>query len=499
MASTDPAPDTAVRMSLSGAPAYLRDREAEIALRDGSTVHVRPIRRDDEAAVRKFLKGVSEESIAFRFFGIPNIESVTKWSLDVDYSDRYALVVESGEEHAIVAHATYIRENANRAEVAFLVADAWQGKGISTILLAQLATVAEEHGISTFAAEVLPQNHRMIQVFRDSGFPVELRSTPEMIEVELPTSLSDEARARFEERDDRAAIEAVRALLEPRSVAVVGASRRRATIGGEILHNLLAAEFNGPVYAVNEHSDVVQSLPAQRTISDIPEPIDLAVIVVPADAVVEVARECASAHVRTLLVISSGFSETGEEGTRRQDDLLRVCRDAGMRLVGPNCLGVLNTASEVRLNATFAPHQPARGRVGFMSQSGGLGIAIIEAVGGLGVGLSSFVSIGNGADLSGNDMLRYWEQDPGTDVVLLYLESFGDPRKFARIAPRFARQKPLLAVKSGRSAAGARATSSHTGALLSASDVTVYALFEQAGVIRTDTLHELFAVASLLT
>jgi len=499
MTSTDAAPDTAARMSLSSAPAYPPDREAEIALRDGSTVHVRPLRHDDEAAIRKFFEGISEESIAFRFFGIPNIESVTKWSLDVDYGDRYALVVESGEEHAIVAHATYIRENANRAEVAFLVADGWQGKGISTILLAQLAAVAEENGISTFAAEVLPNNHRMIQVFRDSGFPVELRSTPDLIEVELPTSLSDEARARFEERDDRAAIEAVRALLEPRSVAVIGASRRRATIGGEILHNLLVAEFNGPVYAVNDHSDVVQSLPANRTIGDISEPIDLAVIVVPAEAVVEVARECASAHVRTLLVISSGFSETGEEGARRQDDLLRVCRDAGMRLVGPNCLGVLNTASEVRLNATFAPHQAARGRVGFMSQSGGLGIAIIEAAGRLGVGLSSFVSIGNRADLSGTDMLRYWEQDPGTDVVLLYLESFGNPRKFARIAPRFARQKPLLAVKSGRSAAGTRATSSHTGALLSASDVTVDALFEQAGVIRTDTLHDLFAVASLLT
>ena len=486
-------------MSSSSSPTNPSEREAEIALRDGSTVHVRPIRPDDEAAIRKFFEGVSEESIAFRFFGIPNLKQVIKWSLEVDDSDRYALVVESGEEHAIVAHAVYIRGNADRAEVAFFVDDAWQDKGISTILLAQLAAVAKEHGISTFYAHVLPHNHRMIQVFRDSGFPVELRSRPDAIEVELPTSLSDEALAHFEEREDRAAIEAVRALLQPRSVAVVGASSRRRTIGGEILHNLLLSEFNGPIYAVNDRHDVVQSLPAYRAIGDIPGPVDLAVIIVRAEAVEEVARECAAAGVRVLLVISSGFAEAGEEGARRQDELLQVCRDGGMRIVGPNCQGALNTASDVRLNATFAPHPAAPGRVGFMAQSGGLGIAIIEAASRLGVGISSFVSVGNKADLSGNDLLRYWEEDEDTDVAVLYLETFGDSRRFARIAPRFARRKPLIAVKSGRSPAGARATSSHTGALISASDVTVDALFDQAGVIRADTLHEVFAVATLLT
>ena len=495
MAPRDPVSDTAP-MSSSGSTAYPREREAEIALRDGSTVHVRPIRASDEVALKAFLEGISEESIAFRFFGIPNLDWVIKWSLDVDYSDRYALVAEC--DQSIVAHAVYIRENAERADVAFLVADSWQGKGISTILLAQLAAVAQQHGISTFTAEVLPYNHRMIELFRESGFPVETHSTPDAIEIELPTSLSDEALARFEAREASAAVAAVRSFLEPHSIAVIGASRRRGTIGGEILRNLLAAEFNGPIYAVNDRSNVVQSLPAYRWIGDIPVPIDLAVIVVPADAVVGVARECAAVGVRALLVISSGFAETGEDGAARQRELLKVCRDAGMRVVGPNCLGVLNTAADVRLNATFAPHAAVPGRVGFMSQSGGLGIAIIEATGRLGLGLSSFVSVGNKADISANDLLRYWEQDAGTDVAMLYLESFGNPRRFARIAPRFARHKPLLAVKSGRSAAGARATSSHTGALLSASDVTVDALFEQAGVIRTDTLHELFAVASLL-
>ncbi len=483
----------------TSSPPYPHESEADVVLRDGSTVHVRPVRRDDDTAIRAFLETISPESIGFRFFGTPDLNWVTAWSIDVDYADRFALVVERGSPGQIIAHAAYVRENAERAEVAFLVADAWQGRGISTILLAHLAGLAERHGITTFTAQVLPANHRMIEVFRESGFPVEMRSTPDAIEIELPTSLSSDALARFEERERIAAVAAVRSFLEPRSVAVIGASRRRGTVGGEILHNLLAAEFNGAVYAVNEQADVVQSLPAYRSVGDIPASVELAVVVVPAGRVVGVARKCAAAGVRALLVISSGFAETGEEGARRQRELLGVCRDAGIRIVGPNCLGVLNTASGVRLNATFAPHPATPGRVGFMSQSGGLGIAIIEAAGRLGVGLSSFVSVGNKADLSGNDLLRYWEQDPGTDVVLLYLESFGNPRKFARIAPRFARHKPLLAVKSGRSAAGARATSSHTGALLSASDVTVDALFEQAGVIRTDTLHELFGVASLLT
>jgi acetyl coenzyme A synthetase (ADP forming)-like protein len=478
---------------------YPREREADVVLRDGSTVHVRPVRAADEAAIRTFLDAISPDSIAFRFFGIPDLNWVTAWSVDIDYADRFALVAESGSPREIVAHAAYIREDSERAEVAFLVADAWQGRGISTILLAHLAGLAAEHGITTFTAQVLPANHRMIEVFRESGFPVDLHSTPDAIEIEFPTSLSQDALARFEERERTAAVAAVKSVLEPRSVAVIGASRRRGTVGAEILHNLLAAEFNGPVYAVNEQADVVQSLPAYRSVADIPGDVELAVVVVPAERVVGVARECAAAGVRALLVISSGFAETGEEGTGRQRELLDVCRDAGIRIVGPNCLGALNTAPDVRLNATFAPHAAVPGHVGFMSQTGGLGIAIIEAAARLGVGLSSFVSVGNKADLSGNDLLRYWEQDPSTDVALLYLESFGNPRKFARIAPRFARRKPLLAVKSGRSQAGARATSSHTGALLSASDVTVDALFEQAGVIRTDTLHELFGVASLLT
>ena len=485
--------------ALPAAARYPTERQADIVLRDGATVHVRPVRADDGPAMRSFLESVSPDSIWFRFFGTVNLDWAAKWSVNVDYADRFGLVVESGSPRAIVAHATYVRIDYNRAEVAFLVADAWQGRGISTILLAHLAEVAEQHGFSTLFAQVLPNNYRMIQVFRESGFPVTVRSTPDALEVELPTSLSAEAVERFEERERIGAVAAVRSFFEPTSVAVIGASRRRGTIGGELLHNLLEAQFNGPVYAVNDKAEVVQSLPAYRSVGDIPGGVELAIVAVPAEEVVEAARECAAAGVRSLLVISSGFAEAGVEGAQRQRELLDVCRDAGIRIVGPNCMGVLNTSPRVQLNATFAPPAAVPGRAGFMSQSGGLGIAMIEAASRLGVGLSSFVSVGNKADLSGNDFLEYWEQDEDTKLAMLYLESFGNPRKFARVARRVSATKPILAVKSGRSAAGARATSSHTGAMLSASDVTVDALFEQAGVIRTDTMHELFDVAGLLS
>jgi acetate---CoA ligase (ADP-forming) len=478
---------------------YPRDQETDVVLRDGSTVHVRPVRAADKPALRTFLEALSPESLGFRFFGAPDLDWATSWTVDVDYADRFALIAETGTPRTVISHAAYVRINDERAEAAFMVADAWQGRGISTILLAHLAAVAEQHGISTFTAEVLPINHRMIDVFRASGFPVDLRSTCEAIEIELPTSLSPEARARFEERDRTSAIAAVRSFLAPRSIAVVGASRRRGTIGGELLYNLIAGKFTGAVYPVNARAQVVQSLPAYRSVTEVGEPIDLAVVVVPADQVVAVARECATAGVRALLVISAGFAEVGEAGVPRQRELVEVCRGAGMRLVGPNSLGVLNTAPEVSLNATAVPHQAAAGRVGFLSQSGSLGIAIMRTVGRIGDGLSSLVSVGNKADLSSNDVLQYWERDPGTDVAALYLESFGNPRKFARVARRVARTKPIVAVKSGRSVAGPRATASHMGALVSASDVTVDALFHQAGVIRTNTLHELFNVVSLLT
>ncbi len=483
---------------MSQAAKYSSASEADVALRDGSTLHIRPVTVQDRPAIDAFLQGLSPESVGFRFFGAVNLEWVGEWAVDVDYADRYALVAVTGLERRIVAHAAYMRTGEERAEVAFLVADAWQGHGIATLMLAHLAAAAQEHGIATFTAEVLPHNHRMIEVFRESGFPVELRSSGEVLEIELPTSLSAAALERFERREQTAAVAAVKSFLCPRAVAVVGASRRRRTVGAEILRNLLAHGYTGAVYPVNSRARTVQGRRAYASVGELPERVDLAVIAVPAAQVAGVARECGAAGVRALLVLSAGFAEAGAEGTARQYELLEVCRETGMRVVGPNCQGVLNTAPDVRLDATFASGAVLPGHVGFLSQGGGLGIAIVEAAGRLGLGVSSFVSVGNKADVSGNDLLQYWEQDPHTDVVGLYLESFGNPRRFARVARRVSAAKPVVAVKSGRSAAGSRASTSHTGALVAASDVTVDALFRQAGVIRTDTVRELLDVASLL-
>jgi acetyl coenzyme A synthetase (ADP forming)-like protein len=487
-------------MSTAAATAvYPSAHVVDVALKDGSTLHIRPVSARDAPAIKAFLEALSRESIGFRFFGSPNLDWVTEWSVDVDYSDRYALVATTGPEQAIVAHGAYMRLDESRAEVAFMVSDAWQGRGIATIMLAHLASAAEEHGISTLFAEVLPHNRRMIDVFGESGFPVKRHSKQDVIEIELPSTMSEQAQEHFEQREQTAAVAALRSFLAPRSVAVIGASRRRRTIGGEILHNLIAQGFTGELYAVNNKAHTVQGKRAYASIGELPGPVDLAVIAIPAEHVARVARECAQAGTHALLVISGGFAETGPAGMRRQQELLGVCREAGMRLIGPNCLGVLNTAPDVRLNATFAPGSPPAGRIGFLSQSGGVGIAMIDSAERLGLGLSSFVSVGDKADISGNDLLQYWEHDGDTDVVLLYLESFGNPRRFARIARRVSLAKPIVAVKSGRSAAGARAGASHTGVLVSASDVTVDALFEQAGVIRTDTVHELFDVAGLLS
>jgi acetyl coenzyme A synthetase (ADP forming)-like protein len=480
---------------------YPGHREADVVLRDGSTVHVRPARPADAPEIERLLKGLSDRSRWLRFFsGYPNLAKAVQWATEVDYERRYGLVATSGAEARVVGHAGFERQpdHPDRAEVAFEIADAMQGKGLGTILLGQLAEAANQLGIQVLDAEVLPENHQMVKVFRDSGFPVKTHSVPDALLIEFPTSLSPEAQARFERREQVAATAAMRAFLEPRSVAVVGASRRRGTVSGELLHNLLEAGFNGPVYPVNPKASVVQSVVAYKSVLDVPGPVDLAVLALPAPYVVEAAGECAAKGVRAIVVISAGFAETGPEGAQRQRELLAVCRAAGMRLIGPNCLGIVNTDAEVRLDATFGPIVPLPGRVGFLSQSGALGLAIIDYANALGLGLSSFVSVGNKADISSNDLLSFWEQDDRTGLVLLYLESFGNPRKFARIARRVARTKPVLAVKSGRSAAGARATSSHTGALLAASDVTVDALFDQAGVIRTDSLGELFDVASLL-
>ena len=309
----------------------------------------------------------------------------------------------------------------------------------------------------------------MLQVFHDSGFPVSVSRVDGCLEFEFPTSLSREARERFEDRQRAADVAAVAHVLRPASVAVIGASRRPGTVGGEVVRNLLAAGYSGPLHLVNAKGAEVAGRPTVRSIAEVEEDVELAIIAVPAAAVVETARQCAAKGVRALVVLTAGFAEVGAEGRARQDELLAVCRAAGMRMVGPNCLGVANLHHQTALNATFAPGEPTPGSVAFASQSGAFGIAAIDEAAARGIGLSSFVSMGDKADLSGNDFMEYWEQDPDTAVLLLYLESFGNPRRFGRIARRITQDKPIVAVKSGRTAAGQRAASSHTGALLAAS------------------------------
>jgi len=299
--------------------------------------------------------------------------------------------------------------------------------------------------------------------------------------------------------DTETAVASVKHFFRPRSIAVIGASREKGTIGGELFRNLIEADFSGPVYPVNRRATVVQSVAAYDSVLKCPGPVDLAFIVVPASSVIEVAKECAQKGVRALVVISSGFAETGAEGAALQEELVRVCRESGMRMIGPNCMGIINTDPKVNLNGQFAPYRAIPGRIGFWSQSGALGVAVIDLADRLGIGLSEFVSAGNRADVSGNDIIQYWETNDDVDVILLYIESFGDPGRFARLAKRITAKKPIVAVKSGRSTAGFRATQSHTGALVAASDITVDALFRQSGVIRTDSLDEMFDVAALLS
>ncbi|HEY7455239.1 MAG TPA: GNAT family N-acetyltransferase [Thermoleophilaceae bacterium] len=469
--------------------------ESDAVLRDGSTAHVRDARPEDRGELGRFLKGLSPETRRLRFFtGAPNMELATDWAAAAPERGAGSVIATVGRPPRIVAHACFEPIGDTVAEIAFEVADGMRGRGLGTILMAQLAARARERGIETFVAEVLPENRRMLDVFRESGFPMEIRRAPGELSVELTTALTRDALERYEERERLSATAAVRHFLEPASIAVVGVSRRAGSVGAQTLANVLS-EFDGPVYPVNHHGHRVQGMRTYRSVADLPETPELVVVATPADQVVKVARECALVGVPALLVLSAGFAEAGREGARRQDALVATCRAAGMRLVGPNCLGVIGRAG--RVNATFAPQPPPRGRVGLLSQSGGVGLALMEQANALGLGLSSFVSIGNRPDVSANDVLEFWEDDPETEVVLLYLESFGNPRNFARIAQRLSAKKPVIAVHAGRSSAGARAAASHTGAAIAGSGAGVDALLEYAGVVRADTLGELFDAAAL--
>jgi acetate---CoA ligase (ADP-forming) len=471
----------------------------DVVVRDGSTVCMRQATEGDVGALLQFLQSLSPQSLYYRFHGRPALtEARVRALIGLDGTPATTLVAESGGR--IVAFAGYHRDPGapDRAEVAFAVSDAVHGHGIGTRLLEQLATLAREVGINTFDAYVLGDNRRMLEVFGHSGLAETVHIERGVCQVALSLAVTDRSLEQAAARSQIAATASMRAFFEPRVVAVVGANRERGRIGSEILHNLLAARFTGTIVPVHSSATEVSGLTAYRRVTDIPGLVDLAMIVVPANEVLATVDDCISKNVRAICVISAGFSECDAEGRARETMLVERVRRAGCRLVGPNCMGLLNTDPAVQLNATFSPVYPPRGTVAMSTQSGALGLAILDYAKRLDIGISSFASVGNKADVSGNDLIQYWAEDPNTSVILLYLESFGNPKTFSQIARRVGRTKPIVAVKAGRSAAGSRAATSHTGALAS-NDVVVDALFRQAGVIRTERLEEMFDVAALLS
>jgi acyl-CoA synthetase (NDP forming)/GNAT superfamily N-acetyltransferase len=475
--------------------------DSDVVLRDGTTARVRVLRPDDAPAVRELCEHASQRSLYYRFFTAMSAERAGEIEAGPlsDYHHHCTLVTEVRSE--LVGLARYDRRHADddEAEVAFLVRDDWHGHGVGTILLEHLAAVAVVHGIQRFTAYTLTRNRQMLEVFARSGFPCHRDFENGTFRVVLDLVQSTTGDAAIAAREQVAESRSIARLLRPGSVAVVGASRERGTIGNAVLRNVLDGGFHGPVFAINRGAaragETVEGLTAYEHVGDVPGEIGLAVVCVPAAQVLSVAEECVTKGVTSLVVISAGFAEIGDADAQHR--LTELLRANGARLVGPNCIGIVNTADDVRLNATFLPTPAIRGRVGVASQSGGLAIELLARAGSIGLGVSTFVSLGNKADVSGNDVLQYWGDDPETDVIVMYLESFGNPHKFARLARRIGGRKPILAVKGGRTAAGARGAASHTAALVTP-DGAVDALFRQAGVVRVDTLEQLFDAANLL-
>ncbi|MFE0460228.1 GNAT family N-acetyltransferase [Kitasatospora sp. NPDC058965] len=490
-------------------PGYPQHWEADILLRDGGTARIRPIVPADAERLVEFYAQVSDQSKYFRFFApYPQLsEKDVRRFTHHDYVDRVALAVVVRDR--IIATVRYDRidgtgrpsATGTDAEVAFLVQDAHQGRGVASALLEHIGAVAQERGIRRFVAEVLPENRRMTKVFTDAGY-VQRRSFADgVVHLEFDLEPTAASLAVMRAREHRAEARSVQRLLTPRSVAVIGVSRQEASPGRALLRSVLGSGFTGEVYAVNAKAPAgtgLEGVALHRSVLEIPGPVDLAVIAVPAEAVPAVVAECGAHGVRGLVVVTAGYAETGAQGRDRQRALVRQARAAGMRVIGPNAFGLLSTAAEHPLNASLAPLLPQPGPFGIFCQSGAIGVALLEAVHRRGLGVSSFASVGNRADVSGNDLLQYWEEDPATEVVLLYLESFGNPRKFTRIARRLATTKPIVVVKGAR----------HTGSLppghavpptaSGLRDATVDALFQQAGVIRVETITDLLDTGELL-
>ncbi|WP_399890156.1 GNAT family N-acetyltransferase [Streptomyces sp. BBFR51] len=489
--------------------------EADVVLRDGGTARVRPITVDDAERLVSFYEQVSDESKYYRFFApYPRLSAkdVHRFTHH-DFVDRVGLAATIGGEFIatvrydrIGAGGTPASAPADEAEVAFLVQDAHQGRGVASALLEHIAAVARERGIRRFAAEVLPANNKMIKVFMDAGYTQKRSFEDGVVRLEFDLEPTDRSLAVQYAREHRAEARSVQRLLQPGSVAVVGTGRTAGGVGRSILDNVRDAGYTGRLYAVNrafpEDMKELDGVPACRSVRDIDGPVDLAVVTVPAEHVPDVVTECGEHGVQGLVVISAGYADSGPEGRERQRALVRHARTYGMRIIGPNAFGIINTSPDVRLNASLAPEMPRPGRIGLFAQSGAIGIALLSRLhrrgGGVtGVtGVSTFVSSGNRADVSGNDVLQYWYDDPQTDVALMYLESIGNPRKFTRLARRTAAVKPLVVVQGARH--GGVAPQGHAVRATRLPHATVSALLRQAGVIRVDTITDLVDAGLLL-
>ncbi|MEZ2371257.1 GNAT family N-acetyltransferase [Arthrobacter sp. RCC_34] len=479
---------------LAGYPDYW---EADVVLRDGGTGHIRPIAPSDAEAVQAFHQAQSQSSIYLRFFSykakLSRME--LKRFTEVDHRDRVALVITIAGE--IVGIARYDRLDGTReAEVAFNISDRHQGRGLGSILLEHLAAAALENGIRRFTAEVLPENRKMLSVFADAGYEVQRQLEDGVILVGFDIDPTVKSRAVMESREHRAEARSVQELLAPASVAVIGASRHWGKIGHEIMHHLLEGGFTGTVYAVNPSALEVGGGLSYGSITEVPGPVDLAVIAVPYDEVPGVVAECGAAGVRGVLIITAGFADDGERGLARQNEIVRQARAAGMRVIGPASLGLINSDPAVALNVSMAPGMPAPGGLGLFSQSAAVGISLYATAQRRAVGISSFVSAGNRADVSGNDVMQYWEDDSRTRAVGLFLESFGNPRKFSRIARRLARSKPVIVAKP--ETIGLRLPPGHAVRTTQAPARALDAMLRQAGVIRVGTMEELLDVAQLV-
>ncbi|MFH5879520.1 GNAT family N-acetyltransferase [Arthrobacter sp. NA-172] len=481
-----------------GAGVYPEYWEADVVLRDGGTAHLRPISPEDAGALQAFHTAQSETSIYLRFFTFKSRLSSKELRrfTEVDHTDRVAFVITIGGE--IVGVGRYDRlDDPTEAEVAFNISDVQQGRGIGSILLEHLAAAARENGIRRFTAEVLPENRKMLRVFADAGYELVRKFDDGVVNVEFNIDPTEKSLAVMESREHRAEARSVRDLLAPSSIAVVGASRKWGTIGYQLLEHILEGRFSGAVYAVNPEAFELAGMKSFARIADVPGPVQLAIIAVPYEEVPNVVDECGAAGVKGLVVATAGYADDGERGLARQRALVRRARSYGMRVIGPESLGIVNTNPEVSLNASMAPSLPQRGGLGLFSQSAAIGVSVYAAAVRRGLGISSFLSAGNRADVSGNDVMQFWEDDPDTAAVGLYLESIGNPRKFSRLARRLSRSKPVIVAKSD--VTGLRLPPGHVVRTTLAPAAALDAMMRQAGVIAVETIEQLMDVAQIVS